>query len=253
MTTPENAISRHATSDGTIADLAWRVADIRAAEQALMATLAPGTLMARAAAGLARRCVELVSGRFGAVYGRSVLLLVGAGDNGGDALDVLRQDHQAVRKLFLQYARFKPGALSGDGKIDVIQNLCRALAVHAQIEEELFYPALSEAGEKDRVPVETGAEHATIRRLAEELRNAKPGDELADAKMKVLADYVQQHVDEEESELFSEARAAGFDLRALGEQLNARKAELGAIEADLGDQRDGRSPSPRSEPAAAQA
>lgn len=86
MTTPENAISRHATSDGTIADLAWRVADIRAAEQALMATLAPGTLMARAAAGLARRCVELISGRFGAVYGRSVLLLVGAGDNGGDAL-----------------------------------------------------------------------------------------------------------------------------------------------------------------------
>jgi hemerythrin-like domain-containing protein len=176
-----------------------------------------------------------------------------AKDNGGDALDVLRQDHQAVRKLFLQYARFKPGALSGDGKIDVIQNLCRALAVHAQIEEELFYPALREAGEKDRVPVETGAEHATIRRLAEELRNAKPGDELADAKMKVLADYVQQHVDEEESELFSEARAAGFDLRALGEQLNARKAELAATEADVTGERGNRSPPPRSEPAAAQA
>jgi hemerythrin-like domain-containing protein len=154
-----------------------------------------------------------------------------AKDTSGDALDVLRQDHRAVGKLFLQYAKFRPGALNGDGKMQVIQKLCRALAMHAQIEEELFYPALREAGETDRLPVEAGVDHASIRRLAEELRNAQPGDELADAKMKVLAEYVQSHVDEEESELFAEARSAGFDLHALGDQLNARKAELAASEA----------------------
>jgi hydroxyethylthiazole kinase-like uncharacterized protein yjeF len=65
--------------------LAWRVADVRAAEKALMATLPEGTLMQRAAAGLARRCVLLLD-ETGGVYGASVLLLVGSGDNGGDTL-----------------------------------------------------------------------------------------------------------------------------------------------------------------------
>lgn len=65
---------------------AWRVADVRAAEKALMATLPPGTLMQRAAAGLARRCALLLEDRRGGVYGARVHLLVGSGDNGGDAL-----------------------------------------------------------------------------------------------------------------------------------------------------------------------
>ena len=65
---------------------AWRVADVRAAEQALMAKLPEGALMQRAAAGLARRCVLLLRQRYAGVYGTRVLLLVGSGDNGGDAL-----------------------------------------------------------------------------------------------------------------------------------------------------------------------
>jgi hydroxyethylthiazole kinase-like uncharacterized protein yjeF len=64
---------------------AWRVGDVRAAEKALMATLPDGTLMQRAAAGLARRCVLLL-GQHGGAYGAEVFLLVGSGDNGGDAL-----------------------------------------------------------------------------------------------------------------------------------------------------------------------
>lgn len=65
---------------------AWRAVDIRAAEHAYRATLPTGTLMARAATGLARCCVELLVNRYGSVYGRTALLLVGIGDNGGDAL-----------------------------------------------------------------------------------------------------------------------------------------------------------------------
>src|SRR4029453_6919028 len=64
---------------------AWRVADVRAAEQALMATVPEGTLMQRAAAGLARRCALLLADA-GGVYGARVVLLVGSGDNGGDTL-----------------------------------------------------------------------------------------------------------------------------------------------------------------------
>lgn len=65
---------------------AWRVASIRAAEEAYMATLPAGTLMQRAATALARRCAELLADRYGGRYGRRVLLLVGPGNNGGDAL-----------------------------------------------------------------------------------------------------------------------------------------------------------------------
>ncbi len=65
---------------------AWRVASVRAAEEALMATLPAGALMQRAAAGLARRCAALLTDRHSQVYGRRVLLLVGAGNNGGDTL-----------------------------------------------------------------------------------------------------------------------------------------------------------------------
>jgi ADP-dependent NAD(P)H-hydrate dehydratase / NAD(P)H-hydrate epimerase len=64
----------------------YRVADVRAAEERLMAALPPGTLMQRAAAGLARRCAVTLGGSAGRVYGAKVLLLVGSGDNGGDAL-----------------------------------------------------------------------------------------------------------------------------------------------------------------------
>lgn len=65
---------------------AWRVADVRAAEEELVRRLPSDTLMHRAATGLARRCALLLSDRYGGVYGRSVLLLVGGGNNGGDAL-----------------------------------------------------------------------------------------------------------------------------------------------------------------------
>jgi ADP-dependent NAD(P)H-hydrate dehydratase / NAD(P)H-hydrate epimerase len=92
----------------------WRVADVRAAEEALMATLPPDTLMRRAAAGLARRCVLLL-GEQGGVYGAQVLLLVGAGNNGGDALFAgarLADRGAAVVALLLAPDRVHEGGLA---------------------------------------------------------------------------------------------------------------------------------------------
>jgi hydroxyethylthiazole kinase-like uncharacterized protein yjeF len=94
---------------------AWRVADVRAAEAALMAQLPPGTLMQRAAAGLARRCAGLLADRFGGVYARRALLLVGSGDNGGDALyagALLARRGVAVRALLLNPDRVHAGGLA---------------------------------------------------------------------------------------------------------------------------------------------
>ncbi|GAB2924541.1 bifunctional ADP-dependent NAD(P)H-hydrate dehydratase/NAD(P)H-hydrate epimerase [Micromonospora polyrhachis] len=92
----------------------WRVADVRAAEAALLATLPPDTLMRRAAAGLARRCALLLAER-GGVYGARVLLLVGSGDNGGDALyagALLADRGAAVTALPLTRDRIHPGGLA---------------------------------------------------------------------------------------------------------------------------------------------
>jgi hydroxyethylthiazole kinase-like uncharacterized protein yjeF len=83
---------------------AWRVADVRSAEQTLMSSLPEGTLMRRAAAGLARRCVLLLEDS-GGVYGARVLLLVGSGDNGGDTLfagAALARRGAQVRALLLK-------------------------------------------------------------------------------------------------------------------------------------------------------
>jgi ADP-dependent NAD(P)H-hydrate dehydratase / NAD(P)H-hydrate epimerase len=94
---------------------AWRVADVRAAEQALMARLPDGTLMQRAAAGLARRCAEVLADRYGSVYARRALLLVGSGDNGGDALyagALLARRGVAVDALLLDPDRAHAGGLA---------------------------------------------------------------------------------------------------------------------------------------------
>jgi hydroxyethylthiazole kinase-like uncharacterized protein yjeF len=90
----------------------WRVADVRAAEHALLATLPPGTLMRRAAAGLARRCAVLL-GAAGGVYGARVLLLVGTGDNGGDAL--LAGARLAERGAAVSALPTTPGRLHPEG------------------------------------------------------------------------------------------------------------------------------------------
>lgn len=94
---------------------AWRVAEVRAAEAALMATLPPGTLMQRAAAGLARRCALLLRQRYGGVYGARVLVLAGGGDNGGDALYAgarLARRGAAVAARLLDPARAHSGGLA---------------------------------------------------------------------------------------------------------------------------------------------
>jgi hydroxyethylthiazole kinase-like uncharacterized protein yjeF len=94
---------------------AWRAADVRAAEERLMALVPAGSLMQRAAAGLARRCAGLLADRAGGVYGRCVLLLVGAGNNGGDALyagAALARRGADVRAVLLAPDRAHPGGLA---------------------------------------------------------------------------------------------------------------------------------------------
>jgi hemerythrin superfamily protein len=148
------------------------------------------------------------------------------------ALDVLKEDHDLASKLFKQFERSHKNE-DDDGMQKCAQSVCKALAIHAQVEEEIFYPALREAGEELQDPLdEADVEHEHIKALVGEIESAKPGDELFEARVTVLKEYVQHHVDEEESTIFSKARKSGVDLEALGEQLTARKQELGGEQAE---------------------
>ena len=143
-----------------------------------------------------------------------------------DAIQLLMADHEEVGALFKQFQKAKDG---GSQKADIVQQICKALSVHAEIEEEIFYPAVRDAlAEKDAEDLldEAEVEHASIKSLVAQLQDAGPEDELFDAKVKVLCEYVNHHVKEEEGEMFPKVKKTGLDLEELGAELMERKQEL---------------------------
>jgi hemerythrin superfamily protein len=143
-----------------------------------------------------------------------------------DAIKLLKADHDEVDALFAQYEKQKKK--DGGQKSDLIEKICAALTVHAQIEEEIFYPAARDALDEngDDLLDEAEVEHSSIKSLVEQLQAMVPNDELCDAKVKVLSEYVKHHVKEEEGELFPKVKKTDLDLDALGIELAERKAEL---------------------------
>jgi hemerythrin superfamily protein len=144
------------------------------------------------------------------------------------ARKLLRQDHEAVSALFERYEKLtKRGTDARKG--EVARKICSELTVHATIEEEIFYPALREQDpDAEDLLDEADVEHAGMKDLIAQIESSSPSDDHFDAKVKVLGEYVQHHVKEEQNEIFPAARAAALDLKALGEALAARKAELKA-------------------------
>ena len=105
---------------------------------------------------------------------------------------------------------------------------CQMLLRHAQIEQELFYPALRGLSGLDDVLDAARIEHRTMNELIAELINARPRNGLRAARIEALAMYVAHHFREEEEKLFPRARAGGIDLAALGRRIAQRRAELEA-------------------------
>jgi len=141
-----------------------------------------------------------------------------------DAVALLKHDHRAVADLFAQFEKAK-----GDGrKQELAEQICLELSVHASIEEEIFYPACEGKVEEDLLK-EASVEHDGAKVLIAEIMAGEPSDDFYDAKVTVLQEQIEHHVEEEEMRmegLFAQARKAGLDMDALGEQLAARKQEL---------------------------
>jgi hemerythrin superfamily protein len=146
---------------------------------------------------------------------------------GPDAVSLLIDDHKKVKKLFKEYEKLAKQE-DTEGKVEVAMQICEELTVHAQIEEEIFYPAARDAIGDDDMLNEAEVEHATAKDLIAQIQEMSGDDEMYDAKVKVLSEYINHHVEEEEGEMFPKAKKAKMDLEALGVQLLERKEELTA-------------------------
>jgi hemerythrin superfamily protein len=139
-----------------------------------------------------------------------------------DATTMLRADHKLVSELFDQYEK----ARSSGRKKKLVSEICLELSVHAQIEEEIIYPAVKLAlKDKELVP-EATVEHATLKDLIAQVDGVEPDGEMFDAKVKVMSEYVKHHVKEEQAEMFPKAKRSQLDMKVLGARMSERKQEL---------------------------
>ena len=141
-----------------------------------------------------------------------------------DAVKLLKEDHARVEQLFKDFEK-----ASGEGRKEKLaREICRELIVHSKIEEEIFYPACEGQVEDDLLK-EAYVEHDAAKVLIAQIQDGEPSDEFYDAKVKVLQEEIEHHVEEEEKRmegLFAQAKKAGLDMEALGEEMAQRKAEL---------------------------
>jgi len=141
---------------------------------------------------------------------------------GPDAITLLKADHRAVEKLFGQFEKAK----DTDRKKTLADKICLELRVHMQIEEEIFYPTSREYLKDEDIVDEAVVEHAAARDLMDEIGRMEPDEELYDAKVTVLEEQIEHHVEEEETELFPKVRKTDMDIKAVGARMKARKDEL---------------------------
>lgn len=141
-----------------------------------------------------------------------------------DAVALLKADHRKVEALFAQFE-----AAKGAGKKQALaQQICMELTIHTRIEEDVFYPACEGKVEEDLMK-EAYVEHDAAKVLIAEIEAGGPDDDFYDAKVKVLSEEIEHHVEEEEKRvegMFSQARKAGLDMGALGARMAEEKRQL---------------------------
>jgi hemerythrin-like domain-containing protein len=141
-----------------------------------------------------------------------------------NAIELLKQDHDYVKKAFRRFERMDHEdheAVQG-----LVSAVCAALKVHAAVEEKLFYPTLRRKLDDGEVIDEAEVEHDSAKVLIRRLGRMKPDDPKYIATFTVLGEYVKHHVKEEESEIFPRAKRRRVNLKTLGSKLMASKIRL---------------------------
>lgn len=146
--------------------------------------------------------------------------------NTQDAIAMLMEDHKKVRKLFKEFEKLKESSDSNGKKSELVTQICNELTIHAQIEEEIFYPAVRDAIDEDDLMDEAEEEHLSAKDLIAQLEDMQPGDDHYDAKVTVLGEYVDHHIDEEQEQMFPKVKREKVDTAILGVQMMQLKNEL---------------------------
>ena len=142
-----------------------------------------------------------------------------------DVFELLKKDHEKVSGIFEKLdATTERGVKTRE---ELFTQLKQELDVHARIEEEIFYPLLKDAGETEELTLEAYEEHNVVKQLLAELEELPKDDETWGAKLTVLKENVEHHVEEEEGELFDGAREvlSREQLEELGARMEAAKRE----------------------------
>lgn len=143
-----------------------------------------------------------------------------------NAISLLKADHRMVEELFSQIESSR----NAEEIAELLVAVQTALSVHARIEEEVFYPAIREAigGDRDGADLlnEAAIEHGSLKHCMVDISTTSDNDQFYRARIKVLKEYVNHHVKEEEEKLMPLAEASGVDLDALGSVLAERRETL---------------------------
>jgi hemerythrin superfamily protein len=139
------------------------------------------------------------------------------------AIEMLEADHREVEGLFEEFESAK----TASEKREVFEEIADMLAVHATVEERHFYPAAKSADTEDLL-LEAAEEHLSAKRVIADLLALEPDDETFDAKVKVLKEQIEHHVEEEEGQLFPKVRKLldQESLEALEQEMTATREEL---------------------------
>jgi hemerythrin superfamily protein len=142
-----------------------------------------------------------------------------------DAIKLLTADHAKVKKMFKEFEKLSKKNEEA-GKEELAAQICKELTIHAQLEEEIFYPAAREAIEDDDLMNEAMVEHNSAKDLISQIQSMGASDPMFDATVKVLGEYVNHHVEEEQNEIFPKVEKAKVDLEEIGAEMAQRKEEL---------------------------
>ena len=146
-----------------------------------------------------------------------------------DAIDLLDADHLAVHAMFESYRDLVRTGAPALQRRALAEEICMELTIHARLEEELFYPAVRDALNDEDLVDEAEEQHGSQREFVAQILSTSPEDELYDARVAVLAEYVARHVRQEREQVFNRALASRLDLQSLARALVVRKEELRAV------------------------
>lgn len=139
-----------------------------------------------------------------------------------DAIALLSADHKRVKKMFKTFDKMKEDGATAD-KQALAQQICEELTLHTELEEQIFYPATRKTLNDADLLDEAEVEHASAKDLIAQIKAGDPSDPKWAAKVTVLGEYVDHHVEEEENEMFPKCRKAKMDLEALGREMASMK------------------------------